>query len=291
MDFGVVSVDDLTSGRLHGRVAAGAQLPAVRVPRHARAAPGVCGRDHRRGAEPVAAAARGNPDPLGLRRPRAPAAGGARRTAGTARQTEAAGDAPGRSARLGALHARAARRGRRGGYVAHRLQVAGGSPDRIRFSPEAIEAVYRVSGGVPRLINRSAIARCITATAARRARSIRNPRSRDSRDDAGAVAGPAARGQPSGPGPHAPGTGCRGRSGGGPCPDAATVAGTCCGRRCARIGRRRGARAESLRSNRRLAERRRRGGQDRPPGSRRRRRETAPVPAGSQPVRRVIPRQ
>ena len=40
------------------------------------------------------------------------------------------------------------------GFVSHRLQVAGGTPDRIRFSPEAIEAVYRVSGGVPRLINR-----------------------------------------------------------------------------------------------------------------------------------------
>jgi general secretion pathway protein A len=40
------------------------------------------------------------------------------------------------------------------GFVSHRLQVAGGSPDRIRFSPEAIEAVYRISGGVPRLINR-----------------------------------------------------------------------------------------------------------------------------------------
>jgi len=40
------------------------------------------------------------------------------------------------------------------GYVAHRLQVAGGSPDRVRFSADAIEAVYHLSGGVPRLINR-----------------------------------------------------------------------------------------------------------------------------------------
>jgi hypothetical protein len=32
--------------------------------------------------------------------------------------------------------------------------VAGGSPDRVSFSPDAIEAVYQVSGGVPRLINR-----------------------------------------------------------------------------------------------------------------------------------------
>jgi type II secretory pathway predicted ATPase ExeA len=40
------------------------------------------------------------------------------------------------------------------GYIAHRLQVAGGSPDRVRFSPEAVDVVYRISGGVPRLINR-----------------------------------------------------------------------------------------------------------------------------------------
>ena len=40
------------------------------------------------------------------------------------------------------------------GFVSHRLQVAGGSPDRIRFSPDAIDAVYRISGGVPRIINR-----------------------------------------------------------------------------------------------------------------------------------------
>jgi type II secretory pathway predicted ATPase ExeA len=40
------------------------------------------------------------------------------------------------------------------GYVAHRLQVAGGSPDRVRLSADAVEAVYRLSGGVPRLINR-----------------------------------------------------------------------------------------------------------------------------------------
>ena len=40
------------------------------------------------------------------------------------------------------------------GFIEHRLQVAGGSPDRIRFAPDTIEAVYRVSGGVPRLINR-----------------------------------------------------------------------------------------------------------------------------------------
>ncbi len=40
------------------------------------------------------------------------------------------------------------------GYIEHRLQIAGGSPDRVSFSPDAIDAVYRASGGVPRLINR-----------------------------------------------------------------------------------------------------------------------------------------
>ena len=40
------------------------------------------------------------------------------------------------------------------GYIAHRLEIAGGSPDRVRFSPEAVEALYRATGGVPRLINR-----------------------------------------------------------------------------------------------------------------------------------------
>jgi hypothetical protein len=39
-------------------------------------------------------------------------------------------------------------------YISHRLQTAGGSPDRVRFSGEAVDAVYAASGGVPRLINR-----------------------------------------------------------------------------------------------------------------------------------------
>jgi general secretion pathway protein A len=40
------------------------------------------------------------------------------------------------------------------GYVTHRLSVAGGAPDRVSFSPEALAAVYEASNGVPRLINR-----------------------------------------------------------------------------------------------------------------------------------------
>ena len=40
------------------------------------------------------------------------------------------------------------------GYISHRLQQAGGSPDRIRFSDDAVEAIFEESGGVPRLVNR-----------------------------------------------------------------------------------------------------------------------------------------
>lgn len=40
------------------------------------------------------------------------------------------------------------------GYVAYRLQIADGSPDRIAFGEDAIEALHQASHGVPRLINR-----------------------------------------------------------------------------------------------------------------------------------------
>jgi len=40
------------------------------------------------------------------------------------------------------------------GYISHRLRQAGGSPDRIRFSDDAVEAIFEDSGGVPRLVNR-----------------------------------------------------------------------------------------------------------------------------------------
>ena len=39
------------------------------------------------------------------------------------------------------------------GYISHRLAVAGGADDRVHFSPNAIDAVFRVSGGTPRVIN------------------------------------------------------------------------------------------------------------------------------------------
>ena len=40
-----------------------------------------------------------------------------------------------------------------GGYITHRLTMAGGGDDRVHFSPNAIDAVFRASGGIPRVIN------------------------------------------------------------------------------------------------------------------------------------------
>jgi type II secretory pathway predicted ATPase ExeA len=39
------------------------------------------------------------------------------------------------------------------GYISHRLAMAGGAEDRVHFSPNAIDAVFRASGGTPRVIN------------------------------------------------------------------------------------------------------------------------------------------
>jgi hypothetical protein len=39
------------------------------------------------------------------------------------------------------------------GYISHRLSVAGGADDRVRFSAEAVDTVFRVSGGTPRVVN------------------------------------------------------------------------------------------------------------------------------------------
>lgn len=38
-------------------------------------------------------------------------------------------------------------------YIAHRLHIAGGSQDRVGFSPDAVDLIHHTSGGVPRLIN------------------------------------------------------------------------------------------------------------------------------------------
>ena len=39
------------------------------------------------------------------------------------------------------------------GYISHRLGVAGGADDRVHFSRDAIDAVFRVAGGTPRVVN------------------------------------------------------------------------------------------------------------------------------------------
>lgn len=40
------------------------------------------------------------------------------------------------------------------GYVHHRLQIAGGSPNRPMFAPMALSLLHEASGGIPRIINR-----------------------------------------------------------------------------------------------------------------------------------------
>src|SRR5437588_8809217 len=39
------------------------------------------------------------------------------------------------------------------GYIAHRLAVAGGGTDRVRFAPSAVDCIFATSKGVPRIIN------------------------------------------------------------------------------------------------------------------------------------------
>ena len=57
------------------------------------------------------------------------------------------------------------------GYVAYRLQKAGGSPDRVSFSEAAVGVLYERSNGVPRLVNRLCD-RALAAAHARRAAVI-----------------------------------------------------------------------------------------------------------------------
>jgi general secretion pathway protein A len=57
------------------------------------------------------------------------------------------------------------------GYISHRLRQAGGSPDRVKFSGDAVEAIYEMSGGVPRIINRLCD-RALRQAYARRAATI-----------------------------------------------------------------------------------------------------------------------
>ena len=41
-----------------------------------------------------------------------------------------------------------------GGYIEHRLQVAGGNRERMLFPPAIVDVLHQRSGGVPRLVNR-----------------------------------------------------------------------------------------------------------------------------------------
>jgi len=41
-----------------------------------------------------------------------------------------------------------------GGYIAHRLGLAGASPDRPQFTADAVTAIHRAACGIPRLVNR-----------------------------------------------------------------------------------------------------------------------------------------
>lgn len=40
-----------------------------------------------------------------------------------------------------------------GDYLAHRIRISGGGPDKVRFDPGAVRAIHRFAGGLPRLIN------------------------------------------------------------------------------------------------------------------------------------------
>ena len=61
------------------------------------------------------------------------------------------------------------------GYISHRLSVAGGADDRVHFSPNAIDAVFRVSGGVPRVVNLICDRALHRGHSSGRARSISRP--------------------------------------------------------------------------------------------------------------------
>jgi type II secretory pathway predicted ATPase ExeA/cell division septation protein DedD len=39
------------------------------------------------------------------------------------------------------------------GYIAHRLQIAGAMPNRVAFTDEAVDVIFEASHGVPRLVN------------------------------------------------------------------------------------------------------------------------------------------
>ena len=59
-------------------------------------------------------------------------------------------------------------RGETAAYIAHRLAVAGGGAGSIAFQPKALDLIYRRTGGVPRLINLTCDRSLLAAYAARK---------------------------------------------------------------------------------------------------------------------------
>lgn len=62
-------------------------------------------------------------------------------------------------------------------YIAHRLRVAGGTPEMIRFSTGAVQAIHRFAGGLPRLVNAVAD-RCLLIGYTAESRQIEAPQAR-----------------------------------------------------------------------------------------------------------------
>jgi type II secretory pathway predicted ATPase ExeA len=69
------------------------------------------------------------------------------------------------------------------GYISHRLHRAGGSADRVNFSGDAVETIYDLSGGIPRVINKLCD-RALFRGHLRRAATIDAPLLRNANSDA-----------------------------------------------------------------------------------------------------------
>ena len=113
-DFGVISREEMKAGRLANVTKQELIETLYDFLLVADPAQGERRADHRRGAEPAAAGARADPDPVESRdRQGKAAADHPRRAAEPADAAAVAGDAPARSARVDPLRAQAARRRRR----------------------------------------------------------------------------------------------------------------------------------------------------------------------------------
>ena len=155
IDFGVMSVEDLVKGRLKGASRPDLSYPLYEFLQVAGAARSLRRPGDRRSAEPVAAAARGDPDTVGPR-------GRGRKLLQVVlvgqpefdEHLQAAAHAADQAAR-DACTASSEPLERDGvtGYVTHRLQMAGTTPDQVRLTDEALDLVHAATGGVPRVIN------------------------------------------------------------------------------------------------------------------------------------------